>query len=344
MDIADNIIRNKLKNVYFIWGRGKTTVADILRNKYGCFVFSTDEARDRNMAYACPENQPCMCRDFVKEYGVKSFWELPREVIKYREEHFLREVTPMIVADLIAVSAQYDTVICEGDIDYEGIISAAEHFVWLNNCGTKFDWFDRPDHENIVEITSKRTDLTDEEKAAVIQNAYNSVSGNEGVVPRWVTENGVKVIPWDDSATAEETAAKVAEYFGFDHKEEAYKMKKIERYDINENWAHSGIVRAGDFYFLNYCVRDLNGTIEQQVNGAFDVMEERLALVGLTLENVVQMNCLFKNIWDIPVMEKVVQERFNGKYPARKSIQTEFADPNNLLFQVDAVAYSASGE
>lgn len=28
-------------------------------------------------------------------------------------------------------------------------------------------------------------------------------------------------------------------------------------------------------------------------------MEERLALVGLTLENVVQMNCLFKNIYKI---------------------------------------------
>lgn len=118
-------------------------------------------------------------------------------------------------------------------------------------------------------------------------------------------------------------------------------MKEIQRYDINENWAHSGIISAGDFCFLNYCVRDLNGTIEQQVNGAFDVMEERLALVGLTLENVVQMNCLFRNICDIPVMEKVVKERFNGKYPARKSIQTEFADHNNLLFQVDAIAYSA---
>lgn len=117
-------------------------------------------------------------------------------------------------------------------------------------------------------------------------------------------------------------------------------MKEIERYEINENWAHSGIIKAGDFCFLSYCVRDMNGTIEQQINGAFDVMEERFALVGLTLENVVQMNCLFRNIWDIPVMEKVVKERFNGKYPARKSIQTEYADHSNLLFQVDAIAYS----
>lgn len=117
-------------------------------------------------------------------------------------------------------------------------------------------------------------------------------------------------------------------------------MKEIERYDINENWAHSGIIKAGDFCFLNYCVRNIGGTIEQQINGAFDEMEERLALVGLTLENVVQMNCLFRNIWDIPVMEKVIKERFNGKYPVRKSIQTEFANSRGLLFQVDAIAYS----
>lgn len=191
MDIADNIIRNKLKNVYFIWGRGKTTVADILKSKYGCFVFGADEARDRNMAYACPENQPYMCRDFVKEYGVNSFWELPKEVISGREHRFLHEVTPMIVADLIAVSSQYKTVICEGDIDYEAIIPIAEHFVYLNNRGTKFDWFDRPGHENIVESTNR-----------------------EGVVPRWVLEKGVKVIPWDDSVPPEKTAAEAAEYFG----------------------------------------------------------------------------------------------------------------------------------
>lgn len=97
-------------------------------------------------------------------------------------------------------------------------------------------------------------------------------------------------------------------------------MKEIERYDVNEDWAHSGIVRAGDFCFLSYCVRSVDGTIEQQIREAFDVMEERLALVGLTPENVVHMDCLFKNIWDIPVMEQIIKERFHGKYPARKSM------------------------
>ena len=41
-------------------------------------------------------------------------------------------------------------------------------------------------------------------------------------------------------------------------------------------------------------------------------------------------------------MEKVIKERFHDKYPARKSIQTEFAHTEGireLLFQVDAIAY-----
>jgi len=41
-------------------------------------------------------------------------------------------------------------------------------------------------------------------------------------------------------------------------------------------------------------------------------------------------------------MKKIIKERFNGKYPVRKSIQTEFAHvggKEGLQFQVDAVAY-----
>lgn len=116
----------------------------------------------------------------------------------------------------------------------------------------------------------------------------------------------------------------------------------VERYDVNENWAHTGIIKAGEFCFLSYCVGNIGGTVEQQINGAFDDMERRLATVGLTLENVVKMDCLFRDVWNIPVMEKVIRERFNGKYPVRKSIQTEFAHTggeSGLQFQVDAIAY-----
>ena len=119
-------------------------------------------------------------------------------------------------------------------------------------------------------------------------------------------------------------------------------MSGIERYDVNEQWAHAGLVKAGDYCFLSYCVGNIGGTLGEQVNGAFDHMEKRLALVGLTLENVVHMDCLFRDVWNIPTMEKVIKERFHGQYPARKSIQTNFAHvggENGLLFQADAIAY-----
>ncbi|MGT2751516.1 RidA family protein [Streptococcus porcinus] len=120
-------------------------------------------------------------------------------------------------------------------------------------------------------------------------------------------------------------------------------MKTIRRYDVNEEFAHTGLVEAGDFYFLNFCTGNVGQPIEDQINGAFDEMERRLGLVGLSLEAVVKMDCLFRDVWNLPILEKVIKERFNGKYPARKSIQTEFAQdggPEGLLFQVDGIAYS----
>lgn len=119
-------------------------------------------------------------------------------------------------------------------------------------------------------------------------------------------------------------------------------MSEIKRSDVNEEWAYSGIVEAGDFVFVSYCVGNIGQCIENQINGAFDHLTERLASIGLTLDTVVKMDCLFRDIWNIPVMEKVIKERFNGKYPARKSIQTEFAHrggEDGLLFQLDAIAY-----
>lgn len=41
-------------------------------------------------------------------------------------------------------------------------------------------------------------------------------------------------------------------------------------------------------------------------------------------------------------MEKVFKERFKGTYPARKTIQTNFAHvggPKGLHVQIDAIAY-----
>ena len=119
-------------------------------------------------------------------------------------------------------------------------------------------------------------------------------------------------------------------------------MGSIRRSDMNDDWAHAGIVEAGGFVFVSYCVGNVGQSVEDQINGAFDHLEERLKTIGLDLTSVVQMDCLFRDIWNIPVMEKVIKERFGGEYPARKSIQTEFAHrggQEGLQFQLDAIAF-----
>ncbi|WP_241029858.1 MULTISPECIES: RidA family protein [Citrobacter] len=118
-------------------------------------------------------------------------------------------------------------------------------------------------------------------------------------------------------------------------------MAIITRHEINEDWALAGLVEAGDIVYVSYCIGNIGQPIEAQINGAFDNLSERLNTIGLTLESVVKIDALFRDVWDIPVMEKVMKQRFNGQFPARKSIQTEFAHRggvSGMLFQLDAIA------
>ena len=119
-------------------------------------------------------------------------------------------------------------------------------------------------------------------------------------------------------------------------------MSEIIRGDVNEENAYSGYVEAGDFVFLSFCVGNVGKSVEEQFNGALNNMEERLAKVNLTLEDVVKLDILLRDIWNIPVMEKVFKERFRHGYPARKTISTNFAHvggPDGLEVQLDGVAY-----
>jgi len=214
MYIHDGILRRSLKNVYFLWGRGKTTIANKLREKYGFYVYSTDEAKERHWMEVNPTDQPYMCRDYEAEYGVRSFWELPKEVIGDRERHVQAEVTPILITDLIALASQHEIVICEGDLDYEAVIPCASHAVYLRNCGTSFDWFHRPDHEDLDSVIS-RTDMSAAEKETVIQNAYAAVASQESHLPDWVLYHKVHHIDWDDNTSVEKTLTDTAAYFGF---------------------------------------------------------------------------------------------------------------------------------
>jgi enamine deaminase RidA (YjgF/YER057c/UK114 family) len=119
-------------------------------------------------------------------------------------------------------------------------------------------------------------------------------------------------------------------------------MGEIIRGDVNEDWAHSGYIIAGDYVFLNYCVGNVGKSVEEQINGAFDDMEEHLSKIGVGLDRVVKIDVLMRDVWNIPLLEKVIKERFTKGYPVRKTISTDFAHEGGnkgLHIQIDGIAY-----
>ncbi len=118
-------------------------------------------------------------------------------------------------------------------------------------------------------------------------------------------------------------------------------MAEIKRIEVDDFWADSTIIEAGDYIFVGYCMGNEGKSIDEQIHGAIDVLKKRLKMVGLTLESVVKMDCLFKNIEDLNSLSAVLKERFAGKYPTRKAYTTDFIR-SGILFQIDAIAYKNS--
>ena len=214
MLIPDNVLKQKLNNVYFIWGSGKTTAANELNRRYGFYVYSTDNNRSKHFKNADPKYQPGLCRD------VPDVWALEPEDASQWEGEIVRDFTPMVIADLIQLSVLHEGVICEGDIYIDAVIPLITHAVTISNYGVPYDFFDRPGQRNMLDEIRNR-DISEEEKEKLIKNAYRIVGGGEKSdlnpkreIPRETTQYGVKQIIRDDNSTVEQTADLIAKYFG----------------------------------------------------------------------------------------------------------------------------------
>ena len=115
-------------------------------------------------------------------------------------------------------------------------------------------------------------------------------------------------------------------------------MGNIRRIEVDEFWADSTIIEAGDYVFVGYCMANEGEAIERQIEGAFEVLKQRLSLVGLGLDAVVKMDCLFRDIQDLNCLPGVIRKYFDGKYPARKAFTSDFIR-EGIAFQIDAIAY-----
>lgn len=222
MIISNNIVANKLGNVYWIIGSscgGKTTSADILSQKYSMYHYNSDEMRLKHFKNANYIEQPALKR-YVPDMN-----ELSKDDLKEWEVGIVREMTPMIIADLIELSGKYEKIVYEGDIDTQSVISLINHnrIIYLSVCDriTKQNFFNRPDRIHMIENIQNRTDISEHEKEEVILKMHEFACGVEikpedDIVktPIEVSKFGVKQYIRDDNSTVDEMMALIEKHFG----------------------------------------------------------------------------------------------------------------------------------
>ena len=203
--IPDNVLKRMLQNVYFIWGSNEgISVADELGRRYGLFVYHTCENRSKHSKNADPQFQPGLCR-YVPDLNF--YAQDPEDAMQWERE-IVHDFTPMVIMDLIQLTAKHEKVICENDIDIESIIQLVTHAVTISNYGTLDDFFDRYKSE------IRRREISEDEKERLIRSVNAANANAKFPIWRETKQYGVKQIVWDNNSTVEQTADIIAEYFG----------------------------------------------------------------------------------------------------------------------------------
>lgn len=207
LQIPDNVLKRLLQNVYFILGDG-VAVADELGRKYGIFVYHTCEYRHIHHQNADPQFQPGLSC-FIE--NMPDFFAQDPEDAMQRERGIVHDFTPMVIMDLIQLTANHEKIICENDIDIESILQIITHAVVIANDKPLDDFIDR--YENEI----RRRDISEYEKERLIREVNTVWGKGKPESPRETNKYGVKQIIWDDHSTVEQTVDMVAEYFGLSH-------------------------------------------------------------------------------------------------------------------------------
>lgn len=110
---------------------------------------------------------------------------------------------------------------------------------------------------------------------------------------------------------------------------------------------YSPVVIAGNLVFTagQVAVHEdgsiVAGGIEEQTQKVLDNVERCLAVVDLTLDDVVKVTAFLANLEDFETYNRVYAERFTAPYPARSTVGVALA--RGLLVEIEVVARRAPG-
>ena len=198
-------------NIYFLLGcpcAGKTTVGNILVQKYNMYYFSGDSRRFDYYKFAEKEKQPFMTMD------ASDFWDWSLEEMVAWEKGVISEQTPYILNDLNELSKGQDMVLFEGMLDLEMVSKVVPDnqivYLSVDKSVCEREFFTRETHRGMIDNILNTPGISDKEKQRRImmrkKAAINAFYEN-------AKEFGIRTFMREETTTAQEMAEKVARYF-----------------------------------------------------------------------------------------------------------------------------------
>lgn len=214
MIFQDNIIKQYLKNVYFIAGTpcgGKTTVSRALAKKYGIMVYDIDERFDEHQAMSDPVSQPAMNRNFR---DADEFFGRGVEEYKAWLLQNTREQLDFVLLDLMRLS-QNQKVLCDCHLTLEqaATVTDPSHIAFMIKKPVNLveEYCNRPDHQGFSNFIHSATDF----EAAKKTCNETLMSLNEKYYED-VKASGYFFVDRGDGLSVEETVALTAKHFGLE--------------------------------------------------------------------------------------------------------------------------------
>lgn len=199
-------------SVFFLLGcpcSGKTTVGNILAQKYNMVYFSGDDKRFDYYKFAEKEKHPFMTMD------TSNFWNWTLDEMVAWEKGVVSEQTSYILNDLKERSKSNDLILFEGMLDLETVskVVPANQIVYLSveKSVCEREFFTREDHRSMLENILNTPGISEDEKRRRIamrkEAAINAFYED-------AKEFGVQTFMREETRTAYEMAEKLARYFG----------------------------------------------------------------------------------------------------------------------------------
>ncbi|MBQ6805918.1 MAG: AAA family ATPase [Lachnospiraceae bacterium] len=227
MIFQDNVIKEYLKNVYFVTGTpcgGKTTISRELAKRHNLLVYDIDEQFANHKKISNSVFQPSMNKVFkdADEFFGRTVEEYKKWLIDNT-----REQLDFVLLDLIRLS-QNQIVLCDCHLTVEEAEKFTEPsrivFLIKEPSNLVDDYCNRPDHQGFSDFINSTSDT---EKAKAICNetlkSLNEKRCND------IKESDYYWIERTPKSTVDETVGKVERHFGFaknDFSMDALEIKK----------------------------------------------------------------------------------------------------------------------